>query len=366
MVKILLIWTEYLKHVATIRDFVNSFTLYSKNEIDTICIWKLAGVGNCKKVNINLNNYDYIIFNYTIMHNMALELSRKNTILCNTYKSILNNKTKKIFIIQDEYYDTGKINEIIKTYNIDIIFTLLTEEGSKIIYPFPKIKIHNYLAGYISEDNNTKNKIKIKDREMDVFYRGRPLNYWYGRLGQDKKNIGIKMKFFCDKYNIKNDISILEEDRIYGKEWEKRLSNSKVTLATESGSHIFHFDDSIIKKSDKLEFDLKYSYKEAIKELNLKEVDYYKNHISPKMFEAIVYKTALIMFEGYYNDILHPNIHFIELKRDFSNIDEVLKKIKDDCFLQNMVDRTYKEIVESEKYSYKSFIKKFDNLLCIN
>ena len=28
-----------------------------------------------------------------------------------------------------------------------------------------------------------------------------------------------------------------------------------------------------------------------------------------------------------------------------------------------MVDRTYKDIVESGKYSYKKFIKEFDNLI---
>lgn len=365
MTKILLIWTEYLKHVPTVNDFVNSFKLYSQNEIDTICIWKLAGI-KCKKVNINMNNYDYIIFNYTVMHNMALEFSKNDSLLGKTYRSLLRTNQKKIFIIQDEYYDTGKINEIIKTFNIDIILTLLTKECARIIYPFPKIKLHSYLAGYIKEDHNTRNIIKIKDRKINVFYRGRPLNYWYGQLGQDKKNIGIKMKFFCDKYNIKNDISILEEDRIYGEEWKNKLSNSKVTLATESGSHVFHFNDIIIKNSDKLEFDLKYSYEEAIKKLNLKEIDYYKNHISPKMFEAIIYKTGLVMFEGYYNDILLPNIHFIELKKDFSNIDEVLEKIKDDYYLQNMVDRSYKDIVESGKYSYKKFINDIDNLLSIN
>ena len=69
------------------------------------------------------------------------------------------------------------------------------------------------------------------------------------------------------------------------------------------------------------------------------------------------------MFEGDYGDIFKPDIHFIELKKDFSNINDVLKKIKDDDFLQNMVDRTYKDITENDKYSYKNFIKEFDEIV---
>ena len=81
------------------------------------------------------------------------------------------------------------------------------------------------------------------------------------------------------------------------------------------------------------------------------------------MFEAASLKTALIMFEGDYANIFKPNIHFIELKKDFSNIEFVIEKIKDDDFLQKMVDRTYEDIVESGNYSYEKFIKEFDEML---
>ena len=55
------------------------------------------------------------------------------------------------------------------------------------------------------------------------------------------------------------------------------------------------------------------------------------------------------------------DIHYIELQKDFSNIEDVMKKVNDDDFLQNMANRAYKDIVKSRKYSYKEFVNIFDN-----
>merc|ERR1712196_365866 len=74
--------------------------------------------------------------------------------------------------------------------------------------------------------------------------------------------------------------------------------------------------------------------------------------ISPKMFEAIMLGTVLVMYEGKY----YPGF----LKKDHSNIQEVINKIKDDSFLQKIADKAYDDIVKSGNYSYKKFIEMFD------
>ena len=81
------------------------------------------------------------------------------------------------------------------------------------------------------------------------------------------------------------------------------------------------------------------------------------------MFEAISVGTVLVMFQGNYSNILLPNIHYIELKKNLSNLNDVVSKISDNNFLQNMADRAYKDIILSRKYDYKHFIKSFDKTL---
>ena len=68
----------------------------------------------------------------------------------------------------------------------------------------------------------------------------------------------------------------------------------------------------------------------------------------------------MVLFEGRYSGILVPDRHFISLKKDFSNFEEVLHKLRDHKFLQAMADRTYEEIALNPKYSYQTFVEKVD------
>jgi hypothetical protein len=87
------------------------------------------------------------------------------------------------------------------------------------------------------------------------------------------------------------------------------------------------------------------------------------NQISPKIFEAIACRTALVLFEGRYSGVLEPGKHFLPLKKDFSNVDEVLAKLHDDTFLEALTERAYQDIIGSGRYTYQAFIGLVDAAL---
>jgi hypothetical protein len=87
------------------------------------------------------------------------------------------------------------------------------------------------------------------------------------------------------------------------------------------------------------------------------------NQISPKVFEAISLKTALILFEGNYSSVLTPDVHYISLKKDFSNIAEVMEKLQDDAYIETLTEKAYQDIIETGKYSYHQFVEQFDQHL---
>jgi hypothetical protein len=78
------------------------------------------------------------------------------------------------------------------------------------------------------------------------------------------------------------------------------------------------------------------------------------------LLEAIALRTALVLFPGEYAGILQPWQHYIPLERDFSNAAEVVGALKNDALLQQMVDRTYREIAVSGELSYRTFASRFD------
>src|SRR3989338_4677851 len=87
------------------------------------------------------------------------------------------------------------------------------------------------------------------------------------------------------------------------------------------------------------------------------------NQISPRCFEAIALKTAMILYEGEYSGILKPWRHFIPLRKDFSNIKDVVLHLKDTGRLQEMADRTYQEIALNPLYSCERFFSVFDSVV---
>ena len=87
------------------------------------------------------------------------------------------------------------------------------------------------------------------------------------------------------------------------------------------------------------------------------------NQISPRCFEAAALRTAMVLFEGEYSGVLEPGRHYILLRKDFSNFAEVLDALRDDAGLQRLVDRTFEEIARNPKYSYRTFVEQFDQVV---
>ena len=202
----------------------------------------------------------------------------------------------------------------------------------------------------------------MSERKVMIGYRGRDIGYWYGNLAREKLEIGIKMKKICREKELCVDIEWEADKRIYSEDWLKWLSSCKATLGTESGSNIFD-DTGELKRlvEEEQSKNPQVSYEEVFeKYLKPYEGIVKMNQVSPKMFESISLKVALILYEGEYSGILKPNVHYIPLKKDFSNIEEVLKTLEDNEYLQNLVDNAYENIMTDYKLSYQWLIEYID------
>jgi glycosyltransferase involved in cell wall biosynthesis len=392
--KITIIVNKASEQIKTVFDHVHSFKKYSKHDINYIDQNDFKNIYKIKS--------DVVVLHYSIMHSIVWCLTKfitvikfKENVTKKDFEDSINNKQhwanqeitlshffhltnfllsysgNKFAFIQDEYYDTNLTKIFLEIINVNTVFTCIPDEHiSKIYDNLNNTGFINNLTGYVPDYNFER--IPIKNRNCDVFYRGRELHYWYGDLGQDKMNIGKYMKKYCDEYNLISNIDWDGNNCIYGDEWFKVLGNSKVTLGTESGTTIFDMDNSLLTEINILLEEQpaqssytkkpKYSYDEICNKVNLKKNEVPNmGQVSPKMFEAIMLGTALVMYEGnYYPGILIPDVHYIVLKKDHSNIKDVINKIKDDDFLQKMADRAYNDIIRSGKYSYKKFIEMFD------
>ncbi len=208
-------------------------------------------------------------------------------------------------------------------------------------------------------------QIPIKERKVHIGYRARKLPFWYGELAYEKWNIVEKWHKYTNDIDIVSDLSYRENDRIYGASWTDFLNSCKATLGVESGASVMDFTGKIEVDVESFQAENPSASFYDVRERFFKEEDgkYSLNQISPRCFEAAATKTALVLYEGEYSGILQPNEHYIPLKKNYSNVNDVINKLKDDAFLQELVDRTYTDIVKSNNYSYKTFINQVDEII---
>ena len=85
--------------------------------------------------------------------------------------------------------------------------------------------------------------------------------------------------------------------------------------------------------------------------------------ISPRHFEAAAFRVCQILYEGNYSGAMHPLVHYIPLKRDFSNFNDVIQMFRDERLRRELTENAYRDLIASGNYSYERFIGCFDQEL---
>ncbi len=269
----------------------------------------------------------------------------------------------KVLLLHDEYDETDALKKWIQDFRINHVFSVIPQQYLHKVYPvdrFPDCEFHSNFTAYVSSDIPEEITIPpICLRKMDIVYRGRAASPWHGELAREKYEIGEYFKSL-DHYDLRMDLDSQENERIYGDAWLQFLMSARATLGTESGSNVFDVDGSIRQWFESNPQNEDGTSRGIPDELNFKEMNLgvEMNQISPKIFEAISCKTALILYEGEYSGVLTANVHYIELKKDHSNIDDVIQKVSGCDYLQKLVDTAYEDIIESGAYSYRAIMNK--------
>jgi Glycosyl transferases group 1 len=274
----------------------------------------------------------------------------------------------KLLFIQDEYETTETARRAIEDLGIGIVFTCVPGDQIGSVYPkgrFSSVRFIQILTGYVPSKLEGMRPASGKGRPYLIGYRGRSLPYWYGDLGQEKKLIGVRMKALCRERGITHDIEWDEEHRIYGEGWYDFLRSCRATLGSESGANVFDEHGAIRSGIEQaLREDPSATYEQLrARFIAPHEGKVRMNQVSPRVFEAIACGTALVLFEGGYSGVVRPDEHYIPLRKDFSNVDEVFAKLKDDAFVDAMVKRAYADVIASGRYSYRRLVSCFDEAL---
>lgn len=266
---------------------------------------------------------------------------------------------------QDEFLNSDQLVELVQEFDVRHLFSVSPESEWPKLYGRidpDHTRIHQLLTGYL--DSDTVSRIDemagaTGERSIDIGYRAYEAPPWLGRFGYRKRQLADTFSREALKFGLVSDISTRPEDTLPGDEWYEFLLRCKYTIGVEGGSSINDHDGTIKRCTEE------YLAKHAGAKFEEVEAACFPGRdgdlqlacLSPRHLEACATRTCQVLVEGRYNDILQPGVHYIELQRDFSNIDEIFEIISQDELRRQIVDNAHRDVVQSQRFTYRQFVE---------
>jgi hypothetical protein len=307
--------------------------------------------------------FDAVIFHNTLLWDRVNPpLTRRHLRRLSRLKGV---GRRRVALPQDEFLRSRSLVELINEFEIDHVFSVAPESEWHKLYAGidrSRVGISRVLTGYLAPETLKRIEAIVKaqeSRRIAIGYRAARLGPALGRHGMLKSEIGERVKEAGLARGLPVDIAIGASSTIRGDHWYRFLANCKYTLGVEGGASVHDPDGSVQEASVRYLTDHpRASFDEV--EANCfpgadGDIEYFA--ISPRHLEACATRTAQILVEGSYNGILRPQEHYIELRRDFSNLDEVLDMIEDDTVRERLTEAAYRDVVASGAYTYERLVR---------
>lgn len=309
---------------------------------------------------LDLERFDVIVLHYTLV------LASDSYVSAAARARIAQARALKVVFIQDEYRHVNATVDALRAVGTGLLMTCVPEgEIDKVYSPerLPGVRKVNVLTGYVDRRLCERDVPAYGQRRVDVGYRARRLPAWLGDLGQEKTQIAATFEADAAAYGLVCDLGYREEDRIYGEDWIAFMSNCRATLGVESGASVFDFDGTVeagvrrdLAEIPSLPYDV-------LRDRHFGHLEgrILLNQISPRIFEAAALRTLMILYEGGYSGLLAPERHYVPLRKDHSNMADVVALLRDEVKASAIVRQAYEEVALNPANSFESFVGKFDN-----
>ena len=387
-VKTLVLTLQYGHRASYYDDWVHAYKTSPLFEIEVI---NMMGADS-QKVRLCLDDCDLVILLHSATGDTLEYLTALQPVLAE------RKKAKLLAFVGNEfnspYIPLKDKTALLKRCGVDIIATQLLKEAGEYIYANSGAKVVS-IPHALNPTLFTPGK-SHSSRQIDIGMR----SYRYPPyLGDNDRNIIID--YFADHgASLGLSVDISTTKRFTPDNWAGFLQECRAVLSTETGSWYLQPDDLIVRQvhafaeqqrsglvigedsplrrlarylpasiksplmtllkkgpvkygvfeDEKLDFDTVF---EAFFK-NQPKCPVYSKAISSRNFDAIGTKTCQVMFPGRFNDILVADKHYIALKSDFSNIADVLEKLRDEEVWQTICDEAWHLVIDHHTYQHRA------------
>ena len=256
----------------------------------------------------------------------------------------------KVFFIGNEY---KLMPEKMAFAEILPVSLLITQSSSPAIHRLYRERLGCEVAGIPNTGFDTElfvARTPRANRPIDLGYRADDGPWYLGH--QERRAIADYFAGNAARYGLTVDISMRPEHRFNEVQWARFLDRCKGQLGVEAGGDFFELDDRT--RLAVLVYESQHP-KATFDEIRQKFFSAYgpsvpMRIISGRQIEAAGTRTVQILFEGFYDGYFLPDVHYIPLKKDFSDADEAIRKFKDEAWCAQLTARAHDVAVEQLTY----------------
>jgi hypothetical protein len=267
----------------------------------------------------------------------------------------------KAYFIGNEYKGMPEKMWFCETLGIDLLVSQFTTEEPLLLYRerLPRttvIGIPN--TGWDPELFSCR--VPPDERPVDLGYRAFENDLALGH--RERRELADRFREAAEEHGLLVDISLDSADRHDESGWATFLNSCKGQLGTEAGGDYFELTDATR--------DAVNAHLAEHPDASFEDVWslFFRDYASPvpgrvlsgRNVEAAGTKTVQVLLEGAYGGYLEPDVHYIPIRRDFSNLGEAIEKFRDESTRDRVRENAFQV---ARELTYPKLIDRFHDAL---
>jgi hypothetical protein len=344
----------------TVRDHLYSFRRYGTRPYEYV---NLAVPGLARAY--ARRRYDAVLWHNTVLAWLRWAPEDQQRGLLGRARALRAAGDCHVALPQDEFIHAVRVNAFLRELGVRHVFSVAPPSEWPAIYAgLDGVEISEALTGYL--DDATVARIDAivaegRPRTIDIGYRTVPAKPYLGRHAMLKAGLAEEVAARAPARGLRVDLSTRAEDTFYGDDWYRFLAASRYTIGIEGGASILDRDGSVQACVDGQPPGLAFDELEA-RCFPGRDGELALFAVSPRHLEACATRTVQILVEGSYSGVLQPGVHYLELKRDLSNLDAVLDTVAA-ADSRAIAERAYADIVASGRFTYRRLVEDVERVL---
>lgn len=319
-----------------VADWRDAFLAHPALDISVCSTTDLIALGQIRST---LHEYDLII----VLHSAAGD---RMSVLSRTAAWFQGRRGKLVLFVGNEYdlldekiafARTAGVDYICSQLPLDTASALYADAGATVVAMPHALNPHVYRAPADGE------------RPVDVGFAGD----LYDRIIGDRERTGL-VEFFqhAAPAGLRADIRTRRMPRA---DYAAFLQRCKAVCGAESGTYYLQPSGTAVKAAKayvrshpSAPFDdvWRACFADCGPTLNGKA-------ISSRHFEPIGTRTCQVLVEGRYNDVLVPDVHYIAVRRDLSNVTDAIRRAMDPDERRSITEAAYAHVSSAHTYAHR-------------